>query len=131
MSKSILIADDNPDLLRTLGRILGMQPGLTVCGLAVDGVDAIEKARHAHPDLIILDLSMPAMNGLEATQTLKQTMPDVPVIIYTVHRTRFVTAQAITTGASAIVSKDGGYTELVRTIRALLERGTENTLPPQ
>jgi DNA-binding NarL/FixJ family response regulator len=131
MSKNILIADDNPHLLRTLGRILGMQPGLKVCGLAVDGIDAIEKARHARPDLIILDLSMPAMNGLDATQTLKQTMPDVPVIIFTVHKTRFVTAQAVTTGASAIVSKDEGFAELVRTIRVLLEGKTESTVHPQ
>jgi two-component system, NarL family, nitrate/nitrite response regulator NarL len=131
MSKNILIADDNPHFLRTLGRVLGMQPGLSVCGLAVDGVDAIEKARHAHPDLVVLDLSMPALNGIEATQALKQTMPDVPVIIFTVHKTRFVNAQAAAAGASAIISKGENLSELVQTIRALLEPATESTLHPE
>jgi two-component system, NarL family, nitrate/nitrite response regulator NarL len=131
MSKNILIADDNPHFLRTLGRVLGMQPGLNVCGLAVDGVDAIEKARHARPDLVVLDLSMPALNGIEATQALKQTMPDVPVIIFTVHKTRFVNAQAAAAGASAIISKSENLNELVGTIRALLEPATESTLHPE
>lgn len=131
MSKNILIADDNPHFLRTLGRVLGMQPGLNVCGLAVDGVDAIEKARHAHPDLVVLDLSMPALNGIEATQTLKQTMPDVPVIIFTVHKTRFVNAQAAAAGASAIISKGDNLNELVRAIRVLLEQPTESTFPSE
>ncbi len=108
-----------------------MQPGLNVCGLAVDGVDAIEKARHAHPDLVVLDLSMPALNGIEATQTLKQTMPDVPVIIFTVHKTRFVNAQAAAAGASAIISKGDNLNELVRTIRVLLEQPTESTFPSE
>jgi chemotaxis response regulator CheB len=64
--KSILIVDDNPSVRHFLRSYLESQPGFQVCGEAVDGMDAIEKSRDLHPDLIVLDFAMPRMNGLDA-----------------------------------------------------------------
>ena len=71
VSKTILIADDNKLLLATLRQVLECQPGFVVCGEAVNGKDAIEKAQRLKPDLIVLDISMPVMNGLDAAHTLQ------------------------------------------------------------
>jgi CheY-like chemotaxis protein len=75
----ILIADDHP-VVRTALRSLFHRHGLEVCGEAVNGRDAIEKAEEFHPDLIVLDLCMPVMDGLEASRQLTKTMPDVPLL---------------------------------------------------
>ncbi len=68
---------------RLIGNFLGSKPSYEVCGEAVDGVDAVEKAMELKPHLIILDLSMPRMNGLEAARVLKSRMKEEPVILCT------------------------------------------------
>jgi len=74
--KSVLIVDDHEAVRRELRRLFQSQPDFTVCGEAVDGVDAISKAEQLSPDLVILDLAMPEMNGLEAAGALRFIMPD-------------------------------------------------------
>jgi two-component system, NarL family, response regulator NreC len=130
MSKSIFIADDNPELLRTLGFALGRQPGWEVCGVASSGGDAVDKACECHPDLIILDQSMPEMNGLEAMEAIRRTLPDVPVIIFSAHLTRFLEAQAIAAGANAMIEKGESLSVLVSTVRGLIDSGTHRVPPP-
>jgi len=90
-----------------------------VCGEAENGQDAIEKAKELDPDLIITDLSMPIMSGLEEARILKQIMPTVPVIIYTVHNDRFIEKEARAAGASALVSKSDSVTALIATARSM------------
>lgn len=81
--KQILLVDDS-DVIRVATRhFLERQPGFAVCGEAIDGLDAVEKAQELHPDLIILDLAMPRMNGLEAARQLRIMMPAVPIILFT------------------------------------------------
>ncbi len=84
MPKSVLIVDDNP-LVRRAVRGLFTFDGFVVCGEAGDGAQAIEKAKQTRPDVIVLDFSMPVMDGIRAAKALKQIMPDVPLILFTTH----------------------------------------------
>jgi DNA-binding NarL/FixJ family response regulator len=105
MAKRILIADDNEDVRKVTRWFLESQPTCEVCGEAVNGVDAIEKARVLSPDLILLDYSMPAMNGIEVGAVLKVMLPKVPVILFTSQDTRGIEAAAISVGIRAVVAK--------------------------
>ena len=79
----ILIVDDNRHVREALRQLLELRAGWTVCEEAVDGRDAIEKARDCRPCAVILDLSMPRMNGIEAAHLLAEIMPAVPVFLFT------------------------------------------------
>lgn len=105
MPKSILLVDDSPTIRILLRSYLESHPGLEVCAEASDGVEAIEKAQRLCPDLIVMDLSMPRMNGLEAARELKQKMPGVPIILFTHHKGALRDSDAKSAGISAIVSK--------------------------
>jgi len=82
MAKTILIVDDNAYIRRALCEQFKRESGFEVCGEAENGKEAIAKALELHPDLIVLDLSMPVMNGLDAARKLKRLMPAVPLIMY-------------------------------------------------
>ena len=86
MPKCILIVDDNPTVRKAVKSVLEAQPGFEVCGEAANGQEAVDKAQQLSPDLIIMDLSMPVMNGLEAARALRELMPDVPIVMFSVHR---------------------------------------------
>ena len=85
MAKTILIADDSDVVRRAVCEAFALESDFEVCGEAHDGHDAIEKAQRLHPDLIILDLSMPVMNGLDAARALRDLMPSVPIILFTLY----------------------------------------------
>ena len=105
MSKSILIVDDSLPVRRMLRSFVESRTDFEVCGEAVNGVDAIEKARTLHPDLIVMDLSMPVMNGLEAGSVLKAMLPKVPIVMYTVHDAAAMKEQALAAGVRAVIQK--------------------------
>jgi CheY-like chemotaxis protein len=104
MAKCILLVDDNAEIRRMLRTVFD-HPGWEVCGEAVNGRDAIDKARDSKPDLIVLDLSMPVMNGLEAAPELRRMMPSVPIILFTLHHNKFLEERASSVGVTAVVSK--------------------------
>lgn len=81
--KTILIVDDNPKILRVLGQLIEAGGHYDICAQANDGQEGIDLARRYHPDLIILDLSMPGLTGLEAAKELKKIMPEIPIILFT------------------------------------------------
>jgi PleD family two-component response regulator len=83
MPKTVLVADDNPTIRKMLCRMFEKEEHYDLCAEAEDGKQAIELALQHRPDLIILDLSMPVMNGLEAAHELKKLMPKVPIILFT------------------------------------------------
>jgi DNA-binding NarL/FixJ family response regulator len=85
MAKTILIADDNPYIRKALCRLFEMEEHYDLCAEAENGKQAIELALRCRPDLIILDLSMPVMNGLEAARRLKRLMPSTPIILFSLH----------------------------------------------
>src|ERR1700756_46187 len=82
MRKTVLIADDNAFVRTALYEIFEREPDFHVCAVVEDGREAIVEACRLHPDLIVLDISMPVMNGLEAARILKEMMPEVPLIMY-------------------------------------------------
>jgi DNA-binding NarL/FixJ family response regulator len=131
MAKCILIVDDNAIIRRSLRRILESVEDWQVCGEAVDGFDGIEKAKELHPDLIILDLSMPRLNGLETARVLSKTMPDVPLLMYSVHMDGIVEKEAVAAGVRAVLSKASDVGALIDRAHALLNGGPTESTPNQ
>src|SRR5580658_6754650 len=105
MGRRVLIVDDNQDIRTAVRHLLESQNRFEICGEAVDGKDAIAKAEALNPDLIVLDLSMPVMNGMEAARILSQTKPNVPIILFTLHGDLAIQAAALKLGIRAVVSK--------------------------
>jgi DNA-binding NarL/FixJ family response regulator len=120
--RSVLVVDDNPKIRRGVCEAFTREVGFDVCSEAEDGRDAIEKAQRVRPSLVIMDLSMPVLNGLEATRRLKQLMPTVPVILYSIHGTRSLQREAVAAGAAAAVSKAEPISVLIEKARLLIEQ---------
>jgi YesN/AraC family two-component response regulator len=120
MAKTILIVDDNFYIRRELGKLFKREEGIEICGEAANGKEAIAKALESHPDLIVLDLSMPVMNGLDAARQLKKLMPTVPLIMYSAFGDVFGEQQARLIGISELVSKSQPAPILVSKARSLL-----------
>src|ERR1700730_15028443 len=121
MSKHILIVDDSETCRKVTRLFLESQVGLEVCGEAVDGVDAIEKAKALQPDLVVLDLAMPRMNGVEAASELRAMMPRVPIVLFTMYDDAVGRALAVSAGASRVVSKPDGGWKLIEGVQSLLQ----------
>ena len=117
---TVLIVDDHPGVRKALSDRLETEVGSVVCIEAANGFDAIAKAKISRPDLIILDLCMPEMNGLEAATVLQKTMPQVPLFMVTSHHSRDVESQAASVGICAVFSKQTGIDALLAQVRQLL-----------
>ena len=122
MAKTVLIVDDNRYIRQALCEQFKRESDFEVCGEAENGKEAIAKARELHPDLIVLDLSMPVMNGLDAARELKQLMPTVPLIMYSAFGDTFMGQHARLIGISELVSKSQPAAILVSKARSLLYR---------
>jgi len=120
MAKTILIVDDSAYIRRGLCEVFKRQSDFEVCGEAENGKEAIAKALELHPDLIVLDLSMPVMNGLDAARKLKKLMPTVPLIMYSAFGDVYGEQQARLIGISELVSKSQPAAILVNKARSLL-----------
>jgi two-component system, chemotaxis family, chemotaxis protein CheY len=94
MAKAVLIVDDNALIRQTLCEIFRRESDFEVCGEAENGKEAIDKAQELRPDLIVIDLSMPVMNGLDAARVLKRLMPTVPLIMYSAFGDMYAEQQA-------------------------------------
>ena len=121
MSKCILIVDDHEPIRKIVRHVLESETGFEVCGEAVDGYDAIEKAQQLKPDLIILDLSMPRMNGLEAAQKLKKMLPQTPIVLFTSYHPALRYFDTLPEGIDAVVAKGGGASLLLDSLQNLLQ----------
>jgi DNA-binding NarL/FixJ family response regulator len=120
MTKSVLIADDHDMIRKALCELFDSQNDFEVCGEAENGKEAVEMAEMFLPDLILLDLSMPVMNGIEAACELKRLMPMVPIIIFSDYGTVFSEGEARETGISAVVPKDAKLSVLLDRARSVL-----------
>jgi two-component system chemotaxis response regulator CheY len=116
----ILIADDSPLIRQVLRSFLEQSGEWEVCGEAVDGREAIDKAKELNPDLIILDLSMPVMNGFEAARELRRIKPHVPLLMFTSFATPMLAKEAAAAGCTAVVSKSDSQQLLIDSIHRLL-----------
>jgi DNA-binding NarL/FixJ family response regulator len=122
---TVLIVDDQANMRAAVRDLFQSHSDFEICGEAANGVDAIAKARQLKPDLIILDLSMPLMNGFEAAKTLRQILPDVPVFLLTAHHTGATEQAAFDVGIRAVFSKYQGLDPIITRARAVL-RPTSN-----
>ena len=118
--KTVLIVDDNIFVRRALREIFARETDFEVCGEAKNGKEAIERAQQLRPDLIVLDLSMPVMDGLGAARALKRLMPTIPLVIYSAFGDRLAEKQGQLIGVSDVVSKFEHVSVLIGKVRDLL-----------
>jgi DNA-binding NarL/FixJ family response regulator len=130
MLKSVLIVEDHALTRQAVCSLFASQEDFEVCGDAENGQEAVEIAQVLHPDLIVLDLSMPVMNGIEAAQALKQLMPETPIIVFSEYCDVFSEREACSEGISALVSKTGPVSALLDNARAVLDRTASGFLSP-
>ncbi len=134
MSIRILIADDDSPIRRLLRRLIEEHSEWEVCGEAVNGLDAVTKAGELHPDLVVLDLAMPQMNGLQAARQISQATPNLPMLLLTVQEVSTeLMNEARNAGFKGAVSKSTG-SEVVKGVETLLQqenffRATPSDLP--
>jgi len=105
VAKQILLVDDSEQIRFATRHFLESHPGFKVCGEAVDGLEALEKASHLNPDLIILDVALPRMNGLQAARELRARNYRVPIILFTWYADAVRPEDAEAAGISAVISK--------------------------
>jgi len=115
----LLLVDDHPIVLDGIKSHLCAQPEFEIVGEASNGVDALQKARLLLPDVVLMDITMPHMNGLEATTLLRKQAPLAKILILTMHNSKEYIAQMIRAGARGYLLKDGSPAELVRAIKAV------------
>jgi DNA-binding NarL/FixJ family response regulator len=116
--KRILIVDDQAALLKALRTSLEHH-GFTVCGEAENGIDAIGRAVATRPDLVILDVAMPGLNGIEVASILQGLLPNVPVILHTIYGDRLGKSLKNLVGIKAVVAKSEGISRLIDRVRSL------------
>jgi DNA-binding NarL/FixJ family response regulator len=120
MVKSVLIADDNAFVRQRVGALFSRELDFKVCAVAENGRKAIQKAQDLRPDVILLDLAMPVMNGLEAARALKRLMPNVPIVMFSAYADSFTAKEARSAGVSVLVSKFEDMSALVGIARNLV-----------
>lgn len=122
MSIRILIADDDPSIRRLLRRLIETHVDWMVCADASDGHEAVDKATKLKPDVAVLDLAMPEMNGLQAAREISRKNPRLPMLLLTVQQvSRELSNEARSAGFRGALSKNTG-SEVVHAIEALLNR---------
>jgi len=119
MVRSVLIADDQQSIRRMLCFLFTGQDDFEVCGEAENGQEAVEMAKVLHPDLILMDLSMPVMNGIEAACELKRLMPMTPIIVFSEFSDVFSDHEARKAGIAARVSKSENLQVLLERARSV------------
>jgi DNA-binding NarL/FixJ family response regulator len=124
MSVRILIADDHAVVRQGVRRILAIRPEWEICGEAETGQAAVRLAQDLKPDVIIMDVSMPQMNGIEATRELTKTNPSIAVLIFTMHESCNVAETAKQVGARGLVTKSEAIQNLVSALESLHRGGT-------
>jgi DNA-binding NarL/FixJ family response regulator len=112
--KSILIVDDSPDIRSRLRGVLGGQPDWEICGEAENGRVAVDMAKELCPDIIILDLSMPVMNGLDAAREIRKFLPAAHIFLFSAYHTDNLEETARDAGIDAYIPKSEIHTLLAR-----------------
>src|SRR5271165_5378346 len=120
----ILIADDHEVARKGIRSLLEGQPGWEVCGEARDGREAVEGALTLKPDVLLLDIGMPNLNGLDATRQILATNPEARILILTVHDAEQVVREVLAAGARGFLLKSDAGRDLVAAVEALQNRRT-------
>jgi two-component system response regulator NreC len=119
----ILLAEDHRILREGLKMMIDEQPNMEVVGEADDGIEAWQKTTELQPDVVLMDVSMPRMNGADATRRIRELCPEVKIIALTAHRASAYLSQMLKVGASGYVLKNTAFNELVDAIVAVAKGG--------
>ena len=114
----ILIVDDNERLRRGLAAVVASESDWQICGEAENGMEAIDKTRQLRPDLVLLDVSMPGLDGFETARRMRGEFPAIKIVILSLHDPSEIRQRALEAGANACLDKLSIATELVKVIRA-------------
>lgn len=117
----ILLVDDHDVVRRGLKNILEGFDAFVICDEAADGEEAIRSASRCHPDVIIMDITMPRMNGFEAARVIHESTPDVPILMLSMHVNEAAVKAAKETGAQGYVSKSQAGSTLINAVCAVLK----------
>jgi two-component system invasion response regulator UvrY len=115
----VLVADDHHLVRTSIARMLNEEEGLQVIGEAADGEEAISQSRALRPDIILMDIRMPGIGGLEATRKIVRGMPDIKVVVLTAYLEETFAQRLLDAGASGFISKGSELDEMVRAIRTV------------
>jgi two-component system response regulator NreC len=121
MVTRILIVDDHPVVRRGLKHLLASQQEWEVIDEAVDGLEAVEKAQYLNPDVVLLDISMPKMNGLDACRLIRERAPETEILILTQHDSPQMLREALNAGARGYVVKSKADSDLLRAVKSLTD----------
>jgi DNA-binding NarL/FixJ family response regulator len=119
----ILIADDHPTIRKVLRSLIESHEEWQVCGEVENGSEAVAKARELKPDLVILDLAMPVMDGIRAAREISRAIPGMPILMHTMHGSPAVNLEAKKAGVTLVVSKGESGNNLIGAITELLKAG--------
>ena len=119
-SLRILVADDHESVRKGVCVILGTRGDIEVCGEAANGREAIDKALELKPDLIILDITMPIVSGIDAAEMIRKTLPSVPILFLSMHQSKQIIAEAKRVGVQGYVKKSDAAATLLDAVDAVL-----------
>lgn len=119
MKIRVLLADDHAIVRAGLRMILAAEPDMSIVGETADGESALRMTEETHPDVVVMDISMPGMSGLDGVRRVKESVPDTQVVVLTMHEDQRYFFQALEAGASGYVIKGATPVELLTAIRAV------------
>lgn len=119
----VFLAEDQTILRESLKMLIASEPDLEVVGEASDGEEAARLVKSLHPDIVVMDVSMPRMDGVQATMIIKRVCPEVKVLALTVHETKSHIRRVLQAGASGYVVKRSAAEELIQALRAVAAKG--------
>jgi DNA-binding NarL/FixJ family response regulator len=125
--KHVLVVDDSFTVRQVLKRYLSTRSDVVVCGEAVNGREAVQRAMALKPDLVLLDLAMPELNGAEVASVLKGAMPDTRIILFTMYRDNIGKYLSSAAGIDVVLSKPDGVTKLAAAIDSALDQMSDST----
>ena len=116
----VLIADDHVMVRQGFMLLLNAQPDIEVVGEAADGNEMVELTENLHPDVVLADISMPNLNGIEATRLIHQRNPEMPVVMITIHTSSSYVVRALRSGARGYVVKNDDFQHVIQAIKAVI-----------
>ena len=125
MSTTVLIVDDSPPIRRSLRAWLEQRDGWEVCGEAENGAVAVEQVKALNPDIVILDLSMPVMNGLEAARRIASIAPRTAMVLFTMHASEHLVKDAQSAGIRDVISKLDGPANLLASVENITQKSSD------
>ena len=119
-----LLVDDHESVRMGVTAILSSRPDIEVCGEASNGKEAVDKARELKPDLIILDVNMPVLDGIHSAKEIRTFLPDVPILFFSMHDGVYLVHEAKMAGVQGLVSKTDARATLLDAVDALAKKQT-------